>query len=191
MAEFELDRFVQAQAGAYPAALAELKAGRKRSHWMWFVFPQLAGLGRSETARFYAISSVEEARAYAAHPVLGVRLREATAAAIGSGVAAGPLFGYPDDLKFRSCMTLFARAVPEDMVFAQALDALCGGEADAATRPMRRRSNCSPLPSRRSAETGFYGYRIATVTALPDGETAILAGAEAGVPTDGPCPFPT
>ncbi|MCD2323877.1 DUF1810 domain-containing protein [Sphingomonas sp. IC-56] len=133
MADFQLDRFIQAHAGAYPAALAELKAGRKRSHWMWFVFPQLAGLGRSEAARFYAIGSLEEARAYAAHPVLGVRLRESTAAAIGSGVAAAALFGYPDDLKFRSCMTLFARAVPNEPLFADALDALCGGEADPAT----------------------------------------------------------
>lgn len=133
MADFQLDRFIQAQAGAYSAALAELKAGRKRSHWMWFVFPQLAGPGRSETARFYAIGSLEEARAYAAHPVLGVRLRESTAAAIGSGVAAAALFGYPDDLKFRSCMTLFARAVPNEPLFADALDTLCGGEADPAT----------------------------------------------------------
>jgi uncharacterized protein (DUF1810 family) len=133
LADFQLDRFIQAQASAHPTALAELKAGRKRSHWMWFVFPQLAGLGRSETARFYAISSAEEARAYAVHPVLGARLREATAAAIDSGVAAGPLFGYPDDLKFRSCMTLFARAVPDEPLFAEALDALCDGKTHPAT----------------------------------------------------------
>ncbi|UYY58771.1 DUF1810 domain-containing protein [Sphingomonas sp. S2-65] len=128
-----LERFIEAQAGVYPAALGELRAGRKRSHWMWFVFPQLAGLGRSETARFYALRSAEEARLYWAHPLLGSRLREATGAAIGSGVPAEALFGYPDDLKFRSCMTLFAHAVPDEGLFMDALDRLCDGRSDAAT----------------------------------------------------------
>ena len=131
--ERALDRFVEAQAETYATALAEVKSGRKRSHWMWFVFPQLAGLGRSETARYYAIRSLDEARAYAVHPLLGSRLRAITAAAIGSGVVAETLFGYPDDLKFRSCMTLFAEAVPEEQLFGQALDVLSGGQRDTAT----------------------------------------------------------
>lgn len=130
---WHLQRFVDAQAPVYPAVLAELRAGRKRSHWMWFVFPQLAGLGRSETARFYAIRSDEEARAYLGHEMLGPRLRECTAAAIASGARAETLFGYPDDVKFRSSMTLFDAAAPEERLFKDALDQLCGGEPDPAT----------------------------------------------------------
>ena len=132
----QLDRFIEAQASVYTAALAELKGGRKRTHWMWFVFPQLAGLGRSETARYYGIRSLDEARAFAAHPVLGARLREATAAAVASGAEASTVFGYPDDLKFRSCMTLFAHAAPDARLFTDALQAMCGGEADPATNAL-------------------------------------------------------
>ncbi|MBO9623446.1 MAG: DUF1810 domain-containing protein [Sphingomonas sp.] len=128
-----LERFVGAQAPVYATVLAELCAGRKRTHWMWFVFPQLAGLGRSETARFYAIGSIEEARDYLAHPLLGPRLLECTAAALSSGRAAEALFGYPDDLKFRSCMTLFERAAADAHPFAEALARLCDGERDAVT----------------------------------------------------------
>ncbi|MCX4198386.1 DUF1810 family protein [Methylobacterium organophilum] len=114
---YELGRFVAAQEGVYPRALAELQAGDKRSHWMWFVFPQIAGLGASPMAQRYAIGSLAEAEAYAAHPVLGARLRACTAAVNAvAGRSAHAIFGSPDDLKFRSSMTLFARAVPESHV---------------------------------------------------------------------------
>jgi uncharacterized protein (DUF1810 family) len=130
----DLSRFVQAQAGVYPTALAELQRGRKTSHWMWFIFPQIAGLGSSPMAQRYAIGDLEEARAYLADPVLGPRLRAAAGAAIGSSRrSASQVFGYPDDLKFRSSMTLFERADPADTLFAQALDRLCGGVRDDAT----------------------------------------------------------
>ena len=127
---FDLARFVAAQAGVYSAALAELRAGRKRSHWMWFVFPQLRGLGRSATARLYGISSLEEATAYLAHPVLGPRLEAAVAAVEASPAASlSGLFGSPDDLKFRSSMTLFAIAGPSGP-YQAALERWCGGEPD-------------------------------------------------------------
>ena len=105
---FDLQRFLSAQEGVYVAALAELRGGRKRTHWMWFVFPQFQGLGSSPTARRFAISSLDEARAYLEHPVLGARLRECADALIGlPGRNASDVFGYPDDLKLRSSMTLF------------------------------------------------------------------------------------
>ena len=130
----DLDRFVQAQEGVYPDVLAELRRGRKTSHWMWFVFPQLSGLGSSAMARLYALADLEEARAYLAHPLLGDRLRECTQAAVGpGGRSASQVFGFPDDLKFRSSMTLFERADPVTAVFAKALDGLCDGERDKAT----------------------------------------------------------
>jgi uncharacterized protein (DUF1810 family) len=108
---YDLQRFVDAQAGVFETALAELTAGRKRSHWMWFIFPQLRGLGASAMARRYAISDLEEARAYLAHPLLGPRLR-ASVEAVNQVAArsAHEIFGSPDDLKFRSSMTLFAAA---------------------------------------------------------------------------------
>ncbi|MGU3385296.1 DUF1810 domain-containing protein [Methylobacterium sp. D53M] len=119
---YDLGRFVAAQEGVYGRALAELQAGDKRSHWMWFIFPQIAGLGASPMAQRYAIGSLAEAQAYAAHPVLGGRLRACTAAVNAvAGRSAHAIFGSPDDLKFRSSMTLFARAVPEEPVFADAL----------------------------------------------------------------------
>jgi uncharacterized protein (DUF1810 family) len=118
-----LQRFVDAQAGVYPVALAELTAGRKRSHWMWFVFPQLAGLGSSATAQRYAIRDLDEARAYLAHPVLGPRLVEAATALLGvEGRSAGQILGHPDDLKLRSSMTLFAAAADDPGVFRAVLD---------------------------------------------------------------------
>jgi uncharacterized protein (DUF1810 family) len=108
---YDLQRFVAAQAAVYPEVLAELGAGEKRSHWMWFIFPQLAGLGRSATARRYALSSLAEARAYLAHPLLGARLRECTQLVNEvTGRSAAQIFGFPDELKFHSCMTLFAHA---------------------------------------------------------------------------------
>jgi uncharacterized protein (DUF1810 family) len=129
-----LDRFVQAQARVIEQARAELAAGRKASHWMWFVFPQLKALGRSGTARFYGLESLEEARAYWEHPLLGARLRECVALALQHRErGAHQIFGSPDDLKFCSCLTLFERAAPEEPVFAQALDAFYDGRRDALT----------------------------------------------------------
>jgi uncharacterized protein (DUF1810 family) len=119
----DLNRFVSAQAAVYPEALAELKEGRKRTHWMWFVFPQIAGLGVSPTAQRYAIRSLDEARAYLAHPVLGPRLAECARAVLAvDGKTAEDIFGYPDDLKLRSSMTLFARAADDPGVFQAVLD---------------------------------------------------------------------
>lgn len=135
MAEsFNLQRFLDAQAPVYRQVLAELGAGAKRSHWMWFVFPQIAGLGRSETARFFAVGSRAEAAAYLAHPILGPRLRECCRLAIAvEGRSAREIFGSPDDMKFRSSLTLFAAVAPDDTVFSEALRKFFGGEADAAT----------------------------------------------------------
>ena len=120
---YNLARFVTAQAAVYARVCAELGAGEKRSHWMWFIFPQLAGLGRSATARLYAISSLAEARAYLAHPLLGTRLHECTRVVNEvSGRSAAQIFGFPDELKFHSCMTLFAHAAgADDAAFRKAL----------------------------------------------------------------------
>ena len=123
-----LDRFVQAQDGVYDDALAELTAGRKRTHWMWFVFPQIAGLGSSPTAQRYAIRSLDEARAYLAHPVLGPRLRECAQALLAvPGRSAHEILGHPDDLKLRSSMTLFARAAEDPALFEAVLDRFYDG----------------------------------------------------------------
>ena len=141
-----LDRFVEAQAGTYGTALAELSAGRKRTHWMWFVFPQLAGLGSSPAARRYAIAGLAEARDYLAHPVLGPRLAEAARALLGvEGRSAGQILGHPDDLKLRSSMTLFAEAADDPAVFRAVLDKFYDGPdprtlellRSAASRPHR------------------------------------------------------
>lgn len=132
--EFDLERFVQAQAPVYAAVLAELRAGHKRSHWMWFIFPQIAGLGHSEMAQRYAIASSDEAAAYLAHPVLGPRLREcASIVAAHEDLSAEDIFGHPDDLKFRSSMTLFADVAPDEAVFQQCIDKYFDGEPDDAT----------------------------------------------------------
>ncbi|MBV9088754.1 MAG: DUF1810 domain-containing protein [Mycobacteriaceae bacterium] len=131
---FGLQRFVDAQSGVYPAVLAELRNGRKRSHWIWFIFPQLAGLGRSPTAAKYAISSLAEARAYLQHEVLGPRLRDCTRlvnAVPGSSI--DDIFGWPDNLKVRSSMTLFCRATSDNAEFLALLDKYYGGEQDPAT----------------------------------------------------------
>jgi len=129
-----LGRFVEAQAPVHDRALAELKAGRKQSHWMWFVFPQIAGLGRSPMAQHYAIQNLAEARAFLAHPLLGARLRECTQAVLDvEGKTAHEIFGSPDDLKFRSSMTLFAHAAPDEELFRAALDKYFDGEEDALT----------------------------------------------------------
>lgn len=130
----DLQRFVEAQADAYDQALAELKRGRKATHWMWFVFPQIAGLGHSAMARFYAIASLDEARAYVAHPVLGPRLA-ACVQAINAleGRTAHAIFGSPDDLKLHASLTLFSRAAPDEPAFAQALAKYFGGRLDDLT----------------------------------------------------------
>jgi uncharacterized protein (DUF1810 family) len=133
---FDLERFAAAQdqGGTYEAAVAELRAGRKRSHWMWFVFPQIAGLGQSPFSRRYAISSLAEAQAYLAHDVLGARLVEcARIVAALDAPSAEDVFGGIDAIKLRSSMTLFARADPTNPVFGEVLDAYFGGEADPAT----------------------------------------------------------
>ena len=133
-ADYDLERFLDAQAPAYAQALAELRDGCKRSHWMWFIFPQLAGLGRSPTAQFFAIGSREEAEQYLAHPVLGARLRECTEALLSLGnVAIEDVLGFPDDLKFRSSMTLFSEVAEPGSVFQQALERYYGGEPDPAS----------------------------------------------------------
>jgi uncharacterized protein (DUF1810 family) len=130
----DLDRFVAAQAPVYGSVLDELQSGRKESHWMWFVFPQLAGLGQSPTSRFYAIASLDEARAYLAHPVLGPRLREcASLVASIEDRTAEQILGSIDAMKLRSSMTLFHRAAPDEPVFGRVLDRLYGGLADGAT----------------------------------------------------------
>lgn len=132
---FHLQRFIDAQAPVWPQVRAELTAGAKRSHWMWFVFPQLRGLGRSETARFYGIADLDEARAYWAHPLLGERLREACdlLAALPPTLGAEPVLGPVDALKLHSCLTLFERVAPEEVVFGALLERWYGGRRDAAT----------------------------------------------------------
>ena len=132
-------KFLDAQNHVYPDALHELRAGQKRTHWMWFIFPQIAGLGHSPMSRRYALSGLDEARRYLAHPILGLRLRDCTAAVLlhAPGAAAprplSHIFGHPDDMKFGSSMTLFHRADPDEPLFAQALDAFFDGREDDAT----------------------------------------------------------
>jgi uncharacterized protein (DUF1810 family) len=134
---FHLQRFVDAQedAAIYARALSELRAGRKQGHWIWFVFPQIAGLGQSPMSQAYAIRSLEEARAYLEHPLLGPRLRESTEALLAAapGASAEAILGGIDAIKVRSSMTLFGRAAPEERIFADALERFYGGEADPET----------------------------------------------------------
>jgi uncharacterized protein (DUF1810 family) len=133
---YDLERFVQAQdaGGTYGRAVEELRRGYKASHWMWFVFPQIAGLGQSPTSRQYAISSLAEAKAYLEHPVLGPRLREcAGLVAQVQGRSAEQIFGGIDAQKLHSSMTLFLRAAPDETLFQQVLDQYFGGRADSAT----------------------------------------------------------
>lgn len=154
---FDLQRFVSAQASVFDRALDELRAARKRSHWMWFIFPQARGLGLSDMATHYGIGSLEEAGAYLAHPVLGPRLRQCTEAVLAAPAGAGlhDIFGSPDDMKFGSSMTLFALAAGgSERCFTQALDRFCAGRQDArtldllGTDPGHQRS-----PSRTSGAT--------------------------------------
>jgi uncharacterized protein (DUF1810 family) len=131
---FDLDRFVRAQEPVIAQVRAELKAGRKATHWMWFVFPQLAGLGFSQRAQLYAIASLDEARAYLAYPVLGARLAECTELVNAfEGRTAHDIFGSPDDIKFHSSMTLFSLADPNEPAFGTALQKYFGGRRDQRT----------------------------------------------------------
>ena len=124
---YKLKRFVEAQLGVYETALAELRAGKKRTHWMWFILPQLRGLGLSEFAIYYGITGLAEARAYLDHPILGPRLRTCVQAVLPyRDVGMHEVFGSPDDMKFRSCLTLFERAEGDGGLFGQALDVLYG-----------------------------------------------------------------
>ncbi|RZL64349.1 MAG: DUF1810 domain-containing protein [Variovorax sp.] len=136
---FQLQRFVDAQAGVYATVCAELARGRKTSHWMWFVFPQLAALGRSGTAKFYGLADAVHARAYWARPTLGTRLRECSQLVLSTqGRSAHDIFGSADDLKLCSCMTLFEAAVPEEPLFGRVLDRFHAGSRDAQTLGLLR-----------------------------------------------------
>ena len=132
---YDLERFVRAQAPIYDRALAEITRGRKQSHWMWFIFPQFAGLGFSDMSRRFAISTLDEARAYLAHPLLGARLAECAVAVLSvKGASALAIFGSPDDMKLRSSATLFAAVSPPGSAFHRLLDAYFGGIEDGQTR---------------------------------------------------------
>jgi uncharacterized protein (DUF1810 family) len=131
---YDLQRFVDAQERVYDSVLEELRRGQKTNHWMWFIFPQIKGLGASATAQAYAISSLEEARAYWEHPILGPRLRECTRLVLGlEGRSVEQIFHHPDNLKFRSCMTLFDRCVTDNTMFRDTLQKYFGGEPDRLT----------------------------------------------------------
>ena len=131
---YNLQRFVDAQSTVYDTVIDELRSGRKRSHWIWFIFPQLAGLGSSPTAQRYAISSVAEAEAYLRHDVLGPRLRECTGVVNAiDGKSVGEIFGWPDDVKLRSSITLFAHATDDNAGFLELLDKFYNGEEDPVT----------------------------------------------------------
>jgi uncharacterized protein (DUF1810 family) len=145
---YNLQRFVEAQAPIYDQVLAELRAGSKRTHWMWFIFPQISGLGSSPMAIRYALSSKQEAAAYLNHPILGPRLRECTHLVTQvEGRSIDQIFGYPDDLKFRSSMTLFTHATPDNQVFLDALQKYFDGKFDPATlRQLESTKSAAPAP---------------------------------------------
>lgn len=131
---YQLQRFTQAQENIYNAALAELRGGCKRTHWMWFIFPQIQGLGSSPTALYYAIKGLSEAKAYLQHPLLGARLLECTNTLLGlHGLSVSDVFGYPDDLKFCSSMTLFDYVAPDKTPFREAIYRYCAGQRDELT----------------------------------------------------------
>jgi uncharacterized protein (DUF1810 family) len=141
----KLAEFATAQDAVYDAVRRELAAGRKKTHWMWFVFPQLAGLGRSPMSQKFGLASVDEARSYLEHNVLGPRLLECTRLVLAvPNRSIGSILGYPDDLKFKSCMTLFAAADPEESLFDAALEKFFGGERDALTIDLLRRNEQDP-----------------------------------------------
>lgn len=131
---YDLGRFLRAQEADFARALSEIKSGRKQTHWMWYIFPQFAGLGFSSTSQHYSIKSIEEAKAYLDHPVLGPRLLECAEAALAvQGRSAPEIFGSPDDMKLRSCATLFASVSPRGSVFERLLEKYYGGERDDKT----------------------------------------------------------
>lgn len=131
---FKLSRFTEAQENVYGAALGELRDGRKRTHWMWYIFPQIDGLGHSPTSKYYAIKNIEEARQYLQHPVLGRRLLECAEAVLGvEGRSVSEIFGFPDDMKLKSSMTLFASVSAPDSVFERVLKKYFHGERDTRT----------------------------------------------------------
>jgi uncharacterized protein (DUF1810 family) len=131
---YDLVRFLRAQDDDYQQALSEIRSGQKRTHWMWYIFPQIDGLALSSTSKHYSIKSVEEARAYLGHPVLGPRLLECAEAVVGvEGRSVVEIFGSSDDLKLRSCVTLFACVSPPGSVFDRLLEKYCGGERDSKT----------------------------------------------------------
>jgi uncharacterized protein (DUF1810 family) len=145
---FDLSRFVRAQENDYERALSEISSGQKRTHWMWYIFPQFDGLAFSSTSRHYSIKSVEEARAYLDHPVLGPRLRECVAAVVGiEGRSAAQIFGSPDDLKLKSCATLFACVSPPDSVFDRLLARFFQGQRDEKTLQLLRSGPSSSTAS--------------------------------------------
>ena len=164
---FDLQRFIDAQAPVIEDALAELRAGRKRTHWMWFVFPQIAGLGSSAMAVRYAIGSPAEARAYLAHPVLGDRLRECVRLVVATSRPLADVFGHPDDMKFRSCVTLFAAVAPAQAVFAEALDRCCGVSA-------------TPRRSKSSERSSLDGVPIADPKPAPSEPAVVASGGRTG-----------
>lgn len=132
--QYTLDRFIKEQQQTYSSAYAELFQGRKRSHWMWWIFPQIVGLGMTSTSHFYSIKSLDEAKAFLDHPYLGKNIREISNVLLGLDINdAGRVMGYPDDLKLRSSMTLFAEASPEDEVFQKVLDKFYDGKKDERT----------------------------------------------------------
>ena len=134
---YDLERFVKAQQYDYDTALREIRGGRKRSHWMWYIFPQLKGLGYSSTSQYYGIRDLDEAKAYLQHPVLGARLVEISEALLTLDTDdAGAVMGYPDNLKLHSCMTLFELAAPDQPVFSRVLEKYFAGHADRRTREM-------------------------------------------------------
>jgi uncharacterized protein (DUF1810 family) len=137
---FDLSRFIKAQDGVYDRALGELKRGRKSSHWMWFVFPQIDGLGFSSTTKYYSIKSLQEAREYLDHPILGQRLRECAETILAlEGLSASAVFGYPDDLKLKSSMTLFAQVAGPKSVFEQLIQKYFQGSRDERTLQLLER----------------------------------------------------
>ena len=138
---YDLSRFLEAQKNSYDTALREIRAGRKRSHWMWYIFPQIRGLGYSAMAQHYAIRDLEEAREYLQHPVLGPRLIEISEALLAlDETDPRRVMGSPDDLKLRSCMTLFQSAAPDQPVFGKVLDKFYGGQPDGRTLEILSRS---------------------------------------------------
>ena len=141
---YDLERFVEAQAGDYDRALSEIRDGRKRSHWMWYVFPQLSGLGTSPTAMYYAIKSIDEARAYLTHPTLGPLLIECAEAVLDvENESAAEIFGSPDDLKLRSCATLFAQVSPPGSAFERVIEKYYRGVGDERTLRLLKSSSAN------------------------------------------------